>query len=279
MRDFFEKYGLRLLALTTAAAVLLSVLTYLGSTSDILTNAAGVVTAPFRMAVTATVNGYNNWEKHYADYTALEEENAALRQEVAQLRELERQASADREENALLRELLNLREQRRDFVFEAATVTAHSVTNWSHTLTLNRGTKHGVAVGNCVVSAEGYLVGVVSEAGVNWSTVLTVVDTDTEIGARIFRTDEIVMAEGDLALMGDGMLRLTYLSETSPVLTGDYVLTSGLGGFYPAGLVIGTVDATLTADDGLTRYALLSPLVDFDELREVFIIKEFDIVD
>lgn len=279
MRDFLEKYALKLLALTTAVAVLLSVLTYLSSTSDILTNAVGVVSAPFRMVTTAVVNGHSNWEKHYADYTALEEENEALRKEVAELRELERQAKADREENALLRELLSLREQRRDFVFEAATVTAHSTTNWSHTLTLNRGTKHDVAVGDCVVSAEGYLVGVVDTVGLNWATVLTVIDTDTEIGARIFRTDEIVVAEGDLALMGEGKLRLSYLTETSPVLSGDYVLTSGLGGFYPAGLVIGTVDSTLTADDGLTRYALLSPLVDFDELSEVFIIKDFDIVD
>ena len=279
MRDFLEKYALKLLALTTAVAVLLSVLTYLSSTSDILTNAVGVVSAPFRMVTTAVVNGYGDWEKHYADYTALEEENAALRKEVAELRELERQAKADREENALLRELLSLREQRRDFVFESATVTAHSTTNWSHTLTLNRGTKHDVAVGDCVVSAEGYLVGVVDTVGLNWSTVLTVIDTDTEIGARIFRTDEIVVAEGDLALMGEGKLRLSYLAETSPLLSGDYVLTSGLGGFYPAGLVIGTVDSTLTADDGLTRYALLTPLVDFDELSEVFIIKDFDIVD
>ena len=134
-------------------------------------------------------------------------------------------------------------------------------------------------MGDCVVSAEGYLVGVVDTVGLNWSTVLTVIDTDTEIGARIFRTDEIVVAEGDLALMGEGKLRLSYLAETSPLLSGDYVLTSGLGGFYPAGLVIGTVDSTLTADDGLTRYALLTPLVDFDELSEVFIIKDFDIVD
>lgn len=279
MRDFLEKYGLRLLALTTAVAVLLSVLTYLGSTSNLLQNAVGVVTSPFRAGATAVVDWVSDKQKYYKDYSDLLAENEALRKEVAQLRELERQAISDREENALLRELLNLREQRRDFVFEAASVTAHSVSNWSDTLTLNRGTKHDVAVGNCVVSAEGYLVGVVSEVGYNWCTVLTSVDTDTEIGARIFRTQEVVVAEGDLALMDEGKLKLSYLSDSSRVLIGDYVLTSGLGGFYPSDLVIGTVDATMTDDDGLAQYAIVSPLVDFDTLREVFIIKAFDIVD
>lgn len=279
MRDFFEKYGLRLLALTTAAAVLLSVLTYLGSTSNVLQNAVGTVTSPFRAAVTAVVSRVEDWEKHYADYTSLEEENAALRLEVAQLRELERQAERAQEENDLLRQLLGLREQRRDFVFEDATVTARSVTNWAHTLTLDRGTKHDVAVGDCVVSAEGYLVGVVEDVGYNWATVLTVIDTATEIGARIFRTEDVAVAEGDLSLMEEGKLKLSYLADGSHVLTGDYILTSGLGGFYPADLVIGTVDSTLTDDDGLAQYAVVSPLADFDALGKVFIIKDFDIVD
>lgn len=138
-------------------------------------------------------------------------------------------------------------------------------------------------MGNCVISSEGvssgYLVGVVSEVGYNWCTVLTLADTDTEIGARVFRTQEVAVAEGDLALMDQGKLKLSYLSEDSQLLTGDYVMTSGLGGYYPSGLVIGTVDSVLTGDDGLAQYAVLSPMVDFDALTEVFIIKDFDIVD
>ena len=125
---------------------------------------------------------------------------------------------------------------------------------------------------DCVVSAEGDLVGVVSAVGYNWCTVLTVIDTDTELGARVFRTQEVAVAEGDLALMGEGKLKLSYLSADAQLLSGD-------GGFYPGGLVIGTVESVRTGDDGLAQYAVLAPAARLGELSEVFIIKDFDIVD
>ena len=60
---------------------------------------------------------------------------------------------------------------------------------------------------------------------------------------------------------------------------GDYIVTSGLGGYYPSNLVIGTVESVETDDDGLAQYAILAPMLDFDALTEVFIIKGFDIVE
>lgn len=279
MRDFLEKYGLRLLAVTTACAVLLSVLSFLSSTSSILENAVGVVTSPFRAAATGVAEWIEDKQRYYKDYTDLIEENEALRVRVAELESDARQAEADREENALLRELLELREQRRDLVFESAVITERQSTNWSDTLTLNRGTAHGIARNDCVVTSEGYLVGVVTDVGYNWSTVLTLIDTDTELGARIVRTQEVAVAEGDLALMEEGRLKLTYLSADTQLLTGDYVATSGLGGFYPGGLILGTVESVLVDDDGLTQYAVLAPLARLDSLSEVFVIKDFDIVE
>lgn len=279
MKDFFERHGLRILAITAAVAVVLSVLSYFASTSSILRNALGVATAPLRSASLSVQTWFADKQRYYADYTALLEENEALRQEVAELRRGERQAQRDREENALLRELMDLRAQRRDFVFESAKILEHSDTNWTSTLTLDRGTNCDIAVNDCVVSAEGYLVGVVSEVGVNWATVLTVIDTGTELGARIFRTAEVAVAEGDFTLMEQKRLKLSYLPPAASLLAGDYIVTSGLGGYYPSGLVIGTVSSVKTDDDGLAQYAVISPMLDFDALTEVFVIKEFDIVD
>ncbi len=279
MRDFLEKYGLRLLIAVTLCAVTLSVLSYVSATSGFLQNAVGVVTYPFRAAATAVTGWVEDKQRYYKDYSDLLAENEELRSRVAELESDARQAEADREENALLRELLELREQRRDLTFESAAVIDRESTNWTSALTLNRGTAHGVEKNDCVISSEGYLVGVVSAVGYNWCTVLTVIDTDTEIGARVFRTQEIAVAEGDLALMGEGKLRLSYLSADAQLLTGDVVTTSGLGGFYPGGLVIGTVETVQTGDDGLAQYAVLAPSARLDELKEVFVIKEFDVVE
>ena len=62
-------------------------------------------------------------------------------------------------------------------------------------------------------------------------------------------------------------------------LVGDYIVTSGLGGYYPSNIVIGTVESVRSGDNGIAQYAVLAPLVDFNTLTEVFIIKSFDIVE
>ena len=203
-----------------------------------------------------------------------------MKPQIAKMEAQVRQAQRDSEENKRLRTLMNLREQRRDLSdFEAATITEHSTSNWTSYLTLNRGTEHGVEKNDCVVTESGYLVGVVSEVGTNWCSVLNIIDTDTSLGAQIFRTDDIGVAEGDFSLMGKGRLRLDYLPAGAQLLNGDLVVTSGLGGYYPSGLVIGTVEEVQTDDSGATSYAVLLPSVDFDALSQVFIIKSFDIVD
>ncbi len=279
MKDFLSKHGMWILAAMAAVAVLLSVLSYFASTSTLLRNAAGVALSPFRAASEAANRWLEDKRHYYQEYNDLVEENAALREEIAELRANARQVERDREENAKLRELIGLREQRRDFDFESAMILERSTSNWTRTLTLNQGTAHGVAVNNVVVTSEGYLIGVVTEAGLNWCTVQTIIDTDTELGALLFRTGDVVIAEGDFTLMREKRLKVTYLPPDTPLLVGDYIVTSGLGGYYPSNIVIGTVERVETDDDGLAQYAVLAPMCDFDTQTEVFIIKAFDIVE
>lgn len=279
MKDFFSKHGLPILFAAAVVAVGISVLSYVSSSSTFLHNAAGIVTAPFRAAAESVAGWFEDKKHYYADYNDLLAENQALREEVAELRANARQAERDSAENVLLHELLGLREKRRDFEFESAMVIERGANNWTRTMTLNRGAEHDVAVNDVVVSSEGYLVGVVTEAGFNWCTVRTIVDTDTALGALLFRTGDVVIAEGDFTLMGEGRLKATYLPADTALLVGDYIVTSGLGGYYPSNLVIGTVERVETDDNGLARYAVIAPMLDFDKLTEVFVIKSFDIVE
>lgn len=278
MKNFLRNHGIWVLFATAVIAVALAVMSFFSNNSAPLNNIMGIIASPFRSAYTSVANWFNDKQNYYQDTTALEEENAELRRKVAQMEETVRQAEADRAENKRLRELLELREQRRDFIFEAAFVTERSVTNWTASLTVNKGTEHGVEVGDCVIDETGALVGVVSEAGANWATILTLVDTDTSMGARVFRTKDLGLAQGNFSLMGQSRLRLDYLPAGCELLGGDLVETSGLGGFYPSGLVIGSVEEVLVDDSGAASYAVLVPAVDLDALTEVFIIKEFDIV-
>jgi len=279
LREFLEKHGLWILAAAAVIAVGLSVLSYFASTSTVLDNAAGIAASPFRAAAAGVSRWLEDKRHYYADYSDLLAENQALREEVAELRANARQVERDREENAMLRELLGLREQRRDFVFESAMVLERNANNWARTMTLSCGTAHGVAVDNVVVSSEGYLIGIVSEVGYNWCTVQSIVDADVELGALLYRTGDVAIAEGDFSLMQEGKLKLSYLPGGTPLLVGDYIVTSGLGGYYPSNIVIGTVESVETGDNGLAQYAVLTPMLDLDELTEVFVIKSFEIVE
>lgn len=278
MKDFLKHHGLWVLFAAAVIAVALAAMSLLSNTSSPLVNVANVLASPFRSAYTAVATWFNDKQNYYKDTTALEEENAALRRRIAEMEEEVRQAESDRAENARLRELLNLTEQRREFTYETAYITEHAVTNWTSSLTLHKGTAHGIAVGDCVVDETHALVGVVSAAGTNWCTVLTIVDTDTSLGAQVFRTKDLGLAQGDFSLMEEERLRLDYLPADCQLLAGDLVETSGLGGFYPSGLVIGSVESVQMDDSGAASYAILAPQVDFDELTEVFVIKDFDIV-
>ena len=279
MKDFLKNNGLWILFAGAVIAVALAVLSYFSTNASPLVNFMNTVASPFRAVSTSVANWISDKRNYYEDTTALKEENEALKRQIADMEAAVRQGETDSQENAFLRELLDLRKQRRDLSdFETATVMERSVTNWTSSLTLNKGSVHGVEVGDCVIDGRGNLVGRISEAGYDWSTVLTVVDTDTSLGARVYRTQDIGIANGDFALMGEGLLRLDSLPVSCQLLEGDLIVTSGLGGYLPPDLVIGSV-TSLQADDSDTAvYAVLTPAAELDSLTEVCIIKSFEIV-
>ena len=278
MKNFLKEHGLWILFAAAVIAVALAVMSVLSYTSSPLVNAANTIAAPFRAAYTAVATWFNDKQNYYKDTTALESENAALRRQLAEMEDAVRQAEADSAENARLRELLNLREQRRDITgdLEAALITEHTVTNWTSALTLNKGSQHGVEVNDCVIDETGAMVGTICEVGLNWSRLLTLADTDTSLGAQVFRTGDLGLAQGDFSLMQEGRLRLNLLPAGASLLGGDLVVTSGLGGYYPQGLVIGSVEKVQMDPSGSDSYAILTPAVDFAQLTEVFVIRSFD---
>ena len=79
-------------------------------------------------------------------------------------------------------------------------------------------------------------------------------------------------------MMRENRLRLDYIPSDCRLLAGDLVVTSGLNGINPSGLVIGSVEEVQMDDSGASSYAILVPEVDFDALTEVFVIKSFEIV-
>lgn len=278
MKDFFRKNGFGVVIgalLLTAVISIGSSIFHVNPIRDLL----GILGTPFRAVSTAVYNwGHGVWS-YATEYEALQAKVSELERQVAEMEQENREATRALEENERLRELLDLREKRRDFVFESATVTGRTTNSWTATLTVSKGTLHGVEEGDCVITETGALVGVIEQAGTNWATVTTIIDPDISMGALIFRNGEDGILEGDLTLMVEGWSRLSYLNADSELVSGDEVLTSGLGGVYPSGLVVGYVESLHSTPSGVEQYAVIEPAARLDELEEVFIIKEFDIVE
>lgn len=280
MKDFLRKNGGILLII----ALLLSILIGVGSSilqgnTDPLSNMVNTVTAPIRSGVSTVADWAEGVYQYVFRYGEIQKELDSLRTQVANLEGQVRQNEEAIRENEQLRDLLELHQRRQDFTFESARVTDRSTSNWESTLTLSKGSSSGIEVGDCVITETGVLVGVVSQVGHNWSTISTVINTDTEMGGIVSRTYSAGVLEGDFALMTQGKLKLNYLPEGAQLVSGDEVLTSGKGDMFPSGLVVGRVSGVFTDPSGQSRYAVVVPDADFASLIEVFVIKEFDIVE
>ena len=269
-----------LLVIALLASILIGIAGFvLSGEADPLSNIVNTVISPVRGGVAAAADWVEGAYNYVLRRGEMEAELDALRIQVGELQEKVRQGEEASRENEQLRDLLGLQARRRDFVFEAAKVTARSTSNWESTLTLSKGSTAGVEAGDCVVTQTGVLVGVVAETGLNWSTVSTVINTETEIGGIVTRTYSACVLEVDFALMNQGRLKLNYLPEGAQLVTGDEVLTSGRGEVFPSGLEVGRVEGVFTDPSGQTRYAVVAPSVALDSLIEVFVIKDFEITE
>lgn len=280
MKDFFHKNGVLLLVIALLLSLLVGISSALmGGTADPLSNAATTITAPVRSLVSNVLDWAEGVYNYVFRYEELNAELDTLRKQVADLEAQLRESGEAARENQQLRQLLRLQEKHQDFVFESARVTQRSTTNWESTFTLSKGSSAGVQAGNCVISETGALVGVVEEVGLNYCRVSTVINTDIEMGGICVRTDCAGILEGDFALMSQGRLKLSYLPDDAQLRRGDQIITSGQGDIYPPDLVVGRVEELRSDPSGMMRYAVLKPQVQLDSLVEVFIIKEFDIVE
>lgn len=274
MKQFLRNNGGLLVLMAVLLAGVLTVGAYILG-YDPLSGALELLATPFR-AASAAVTGWtqDQYDKSFR-YEQAQAEIDALRRRVAEL-ELDAIAGQDAvRENERMKDLLGLAEQRPELRYADAAVVRRSSSNWSSDLTIDRGASGGVSAGDCVIDQYGHLIGVVAQADLNTSLVTTILDPTLELGGRIARTDEDAILKGDFSLMLEGLARLSYLPEDAMLVTGDQVITSGLGGMYPPGLMVGAVRSLVTEEDGVTRYAQVEPAADIAGVQYVYVIVDY----
>lgn len=186
------------------------------------------------------------------------------------IRELEKRTTELEEallENERLRGLLGFqRDAGRHAV--PAMVIGRDPNDWSSVIFIDKGAADGIRKDMVVLSGHG-LVGRVREAGKGISKVMLITDADSRVGAIIQKSRE----QGLLTGTPEGVCKLIYLSLDSDVEAGDKVLSSGMGGFYPKGILIGSVVATAKERGRLYKYAIVKPSSELLRLEEVLCVK------
>ncbi len=190
----------------------------------------------------------------------LEERVGFLTGEVARLREVEA-------ENRRLRALLGLRE-RPGYRGVVARVIGRDIQNWNQSILINRGGADGVVREAAVVSPEG-LVGKVIEVAPHLSRVLLIIDPSSGVGGAVQDSRRTGIVEGTAA----GGCEMKYLPRRVDISPGEAVVTSGLGGVYPPGLLVGIITAVRPAGDGIYQNADLQPAARFDRLEWVMVLR------
>ncbi len=250
---------------------------YLFGGPNLVSNIMGVVVTPLEKGVSAVTDWFSGIFGYFYRYSSMEEENARLREELSELRKQQREYQEAISENEQLRDMLGLAEKHRSFDMEFCNIVSVTGGSYRSGFTIDKGSLSGIEVGDCVIVSEG-MVGYVSEVGENYSEVLTVIDVSVKIGATLSRTRESVVSEGSFELLSDGYFKLSYLQNDADVKKGDLVETSGYGGMYPQGLLLGTVVDFLPENHGISSYAVVQPVVPLDELKSVFVVKSFEVV-
>lgn len=208
------------------------------------------------------------------DYATLQERErdlehtvARLQVEIVRLREIE-------QEYYRLSGLLDYKSAHADQGLVTADVIARDTSGYLRWIIINRGVRDGIRTGNPVISDLG-LVGRAEDVAANTTWVRLIIDQSSAVNARL----QNAQAEGTVAGQLQGSLVMDLIPQETLVEQDDMVLTSGLGGNFPAGIVIGQVISVQRQPAELFQQAQLRPMVDFDRLRIVSVITSFQTID
>ncbi|MBQ7736387.1 MAG: rod shape-determining protein MreC [Oscillospiraceae bacterium] len=281
MKKYLKQYGVRLAIIVAAAALImgLAVRPREDGSAGALSGVANSLRIPIQGAVGSVVDWMQGIYGYVYEYDKLVAENEALRQQLAEAQERVRSSAEAAEENVRLRTLLGYLEKNTTFVTESAMITSWDASNWVSSFTISKGSDNGIEKGDCVITESGLLVGQISELGTNWATVRTVIDVNMDAGVLVGDSSIAAMLVGDYALMQEDKCKLSYFTEDATLFTGDSVVTSGRGGAFPSGVVVGTVTELRSEAGGQSFYAVVQPAVDLSLLSQVFIIKDFEVIE
>ncbi len=224
--------------------------------------------APLDEMVTLPLRTVSSWWNDYGDLVGVREERDTLKRENAQLLQATIELQEQLRSNERFQRLQDFQEQNAGKLLRA-NVSAQDLSAWYSSITIDKGSTDKVAPGMAVITDQG-VVGVVSGVSLGYAQVLLVVDPQSQVESYAQRS----RARGAVRGRSNGLCSLEYVPRDADVQVGDTLLTSGLGGIYPRGLLVGSVSAVTHEPPEMFKRIEVKPAVQFSSLEEVFVILE-----
>ena len=244
-----------------------------GTTSAPLQNVAGFLVVPFEKGISGVSNMFGDVKNSLRDKQDVLQENEELKNQINSLTEQNNILIQDQTEYVRLQQMYNLDQQYTEYPKIAAEIISKDPGNWYDTFVINKGSNDGIQKDMNVI-ADGGLVGLVEEVSSNSATVRSIIDDSSSVSAMTASTSDTCIVSGDLRLISDGKLAFSQLNTTDTVAEGEKIVTSNISDKYLRGILIGYVSEITEDSNHLTKKGYIIPVVDFQHIQEVLVIKE-----
>lgn len=253
--------------------IILILLVFLSNTNieklSYVENSFSLLVMPIQNGLTTLKNKISGNTTFFTDLNNLKAENEELKQKNSNLEQALRELESIKAENETLKEAMNLTEKYGEYKTVSGYVINKDISNYSSVLVINVGSKDGVEPNMTVIADKG-LVGHVISVTESTAKVQTIIDPASSVSSTISASEDSIIVKG--ILDDDSLLKATYIPTDANLVQNDSIETSGLGGIYPKGIHIGTIEEIVNTKNITDRYALIETAVDFSKLATVLVI-------
>lgn len=247
----------------------------------------GHAVTPFQKIITGVTSSFNDKLYFLGNITKIENENKILNEKISALMDERDRLYLVEEDSKILYQLYDLDQKYPSYSKTGAYIIAKDSSNWYSTFTIDKG-KNFKLDKNMVVLASGKfdrnsleatnsyskggLVGRVVESADSFSKIVSIIDETSVVAAMCLRTGDIGFVKGDIELMLNGLCKMDNIDSNAKIIEGDEIVTSHLSDIYPPGIIIGYVRSITLDPKGLTKYAIIEPVVDFKHMDRVLVL-------
>ena len=265
-----KKTGIVGIIITIILLILLVIISNMNIESmSHIENALSSIVMPIQNGLTYLKNKVSGNNTFFSDINNLKKENEELKKKNSELEKSLRELEIIKSENATLKEYLALSEQYGDYTTKPAYIINKDVSNYSSVFVINIGKNDGIEPNMTVISEKG-LVGHIISVTENAAKVQTIIDTSSTVSAVLSSSRDAIICKGTLE--DKTVLKGSYIPTEANLILGDKLETSGMGGIYPKGILVGTIKSIENTRNITDRYIMITPAVDFEKVETVLVI-------